>query len=359
MVRKIAIELYDVRNRNVGLGEFTYQIAVRLAQRAPLLREKYGVELHFIVDIEWCGAFGNEVKYIIINQFNRKRIRLFTKVDLLHVTHQYCRVKNMYRAKENLMTVHDINFMYEKLNVTQQIYIDKFRRRLKLTSALSYISNFAKSDVEYHFAPGHPSRVIYNGVTNLATGAYADITQMNLPTGYLLHISSLQPKKNPHLLVEMMCFLPGEHLVIVGNWDSDYARKIKARIEELKLKNITTLNHVSVAEKAAIFNDCKGFLFPSLCEGFGLPPLEAACFAKPMFLSTLTSLPEVGGNLAYYWDELKPQPMAEVVEQGLADFYSHPQKAEQTRTWAARFDWDKCVDEYIDYYLDLLKIKKV
>ena len=118
--------------------------------------------------------------------------------------------------------------------------------------------------------------------------------------------------------------------------------------------NIYPLSNVSEAEKAALYAACRAFLFPSLCEGFGLPPVEAMRFGKPVFLSKLTSLPEIGGAAAFYWEMLEPEAMAAVVKKQLAAFDASPSQAERLKQHAARFDWERCVEEYLQYYLDIL-----
>ncbi len=360
--RKIVIELNEIYNRNVGLGEFTFQLGRHLTQRASMLKEKYNIELYFIVPSSSAGIFGNRVKYIAVPHVLRRFVRYNPlHADICHISHQFSKMRYMMFARHNLMTVHDINFIYEKSETKLPKYEQYFRQRLRHVDYLTYISSFVREDVDRHFAPNIPNRVIYNGVINLNTDGqnFADLKRFDLPERYLLHVSSLQPKKNPQLLFEMMRHLGEEHLVLVGNWETRFGRELAAKIKDSNLRNITMLDHVTEQEKASLYKHCHGFLFPSLCEGFGLPPIEAMHFGKPVFLSRLTSLPEVGGNAAYYYDDLTPEQMADVTRRGLRDFYSDPDgSAEKARRQAEQFDWDTCVDNYIDYYLDILNIEK-
>lgn len=358
-IRKIAIELYDIGNRNVGLGEFTWQLATHLSQRAASLRKEHGIVFYFIVPYGYKGCFGDDVRYIQLSHINRYLIRHYPiRMDLCHLTHQYSRIKYMSFARHNLMTIHDINFLYEKNGAKLKIYSELFKRRLEKVNRLSFISKFAQQDVAVHFAPSHPTRVIYNGVANLnrlAVQPRGVLERFALPDHFLLHISSLQPKKNAHLLVAMMAQLPQEHLVLIGNWSPEYGKRLKKRIVKSGLRNITPLDPVTNEEKAALYACCRGFLFPSLCEGFGLPPIEAMYFGKPVFLSQLTALPEIGGPVAYYYDSLTPQVMAAVTKKGLAAFYEDEEEsAKRVYNWAQQFDWGRCVEEYIAYYLHII-----
>ena len=101
------------------------------------------------------------------------------------------------------------------------------------------------------------------------------------------------------------------------------------------------------------YAQCTGFLFPSLTEGFGLPPIEAMHFGKPVFLARRTCLPEIGGEAADYFDDFAPAHMRSVVEQGLARF-ADPSRAQFVRDHAAQFDWDRAAEAYLDLYRKLL-----
>ena len=152
-----------------------------------------------------------------------------------------------------------------------------------------------------------------------------------------------------------MKYLPDEHLVIAGTWQNDeYGRSLQEAIANAPNRNITTLDRISEEQKAVLYSRCSAFMFPSLCEGFGLPPIEAMKFGKPVFLSTLTSLPEVGGDMAFYWPDLSPEVMADAVRTHMADADTDPTMADRLREHAARFTWQQCIDGYIAYYLDIL-----
>lgn len=358
----IFIEAYAIAHPYVGIGEFCLHLCEHLAGHARRLREQYGVQLYFIVPEGCKGIWGNEVHYVTFPGDVSLLSRCYGKhIDLLHLPHQYCRFKHFPRVGHTLMTVHDINFMYEKQGSKLEKYKKKFRAKLCQADYISYISQFTKSDTEANFQVSHPSRVIYNGVSKVEadTVAVSDDFADRLPQRpFLFHISSLRPKKNVHLLIEMMVYLPDEVLVVAGDWSGRYGSEMQERIRQLGLTNVVCLDNVSTEEKIWLYDHCRAFLFPSQCEGFGLPPVEAMYYGKPVFLSELTSLPEVGGEHAFYWPELEPEQMAAVVRERLHDADSHPELPAQLKTSTDRFDWEQCAEEYVRYYLDILQLQQ-
>lgn len=367
-IYKIGIYLVDSGNEFTGIGEVEKFVGIGLADRAQMLYDKYAIKLYYMVSSQMVGYYGNRVQYIVVNKglkilVNRDFTHLFSKLvlpkfDLVHILHQNPKFHQRL-GKNMLVTIHDINFVHNN-NCSKNAMnrkVKRTRRILRIATHLSFISNFSSSDVMEHFPFTLPSRVVMNGVSDLSSEKQEII--YDLPQNFFLHLSDLGEKKNAQLLVKMMKFLPNENLVLAGGaCDADMKRLSDIIISD-GLKNVYMIGRVSREQKAYIFDKCKAFLFPSRSEGFGLPILEAMCFGKPTFISNLTSLPEVGVDIAYYYNELEPEQMAEVTCQGIKSFYSKSESnIERAKTHATSFTWDKAVDGYIKYYFDILGIEK-
>lgn len=203
-MKRIVIEAYAIATPYVGVGEFCKQLGKELGKQAKLLRERYGVDFVFIIPPSFRGCFGNEVHYLCMPIALRHLLAFYPiKADLFHMPHQYCLFKNLRNANKRLMTIHDINFIYEKQGRKLERAMQRFERKIKQMDYTNYISEFVKEDANKHFHIHAPGKVIYNGVADLPTviGSSSKLAEQ-LPNNFLFHISSLLPKKNVHLLIE-------------------------------------------------------------------------------------------------------------------------------------------------------------
>ena len=175
---------------------------------------------------------------------------------------------------------------------------------------------------------------------------------------FLFSIGEFTERKNLHTLVEMLKQLDDLNLILAGNNNTAYTQDILIpTIEKNKLEDrVIITGKISDVDKQYYLQNCKGFVFPSLREGFGIPPIEAMRFGKPVFLSNNTSLPEIGGKLANYWDNYDPEYMAKIVKNGLTEFYSDEENLSKLHTeHALSFNWNDAANSYAAVYRSLFK----
>jgi glycosyltransferase involved in cell wall biosynthesis len=161
----------------------------------------------------------------------------------------------------------------------------------------------------------------------------------------------MSPTKNPQAIVGLAQAWPEMTFVMCGP-SGDDSRRLR---DATKLPNVQFHLGISDAQKAWVYAHCAGFLFPSLAEGFGLPPIEAMHFGKPVFLARRTCLPEIGGDAADYFDDFDPAHMKHMVQKGLAR-NAQPGRAQAIQQHAAQFDWDRAASAYLALYRRLLKL---
>lgn len=283
---------------------------------------------------------------------------------LVHLTHQLqTYFPQLCQSSRCLVTLHDLNFLYEALSPAQrERRLATVRHNLERADAIVCISHFVKQCLEEHrglfeLKSNVRIEVIHNGLL-LEEGDEVQPATLRLPEGseYLLSIGILQDKKQQHRLVDMLAHLPEHiHLVLVYSDTSDYEATIRHSIAQHSLEGrVHFLRGVSSAEKRYLLRHCMAYAHPSLAEGFGIPPIEAMYMGRPVFLSSSTSLPEIGGEEAYYFRAEHPLVMAEDFRQGMAAFGADSDKPTRLRAWAERYDYRRMGTDYRHLYEEVL-----
>ena len=334
-----------------GLGEYGVLFGEHLARRARELREEHGIELFYRLPERLHGSFGHDVRYLQQRSLQRHISLHWRRFDLWHTLHQHNPYRPPLGTRRYVATVADLNHLYDN----DSRFAAKAKRRLDRIAARAdsfiTISDHVRRDLETAYGTHKPVAVRYIGVRDF-TAQTADAPADAPEPGFFFHLSRMSALKNVDSLLGLMQHMPQQRLVLAGARSGDSLRT-QERAQAMGLKNVRFLFDVSTAEKAWLFQHCRAFMFPSLAEGFGLPPVEALQFGKPVFLSTLTSLPEVGGTVAHYWPNFEPEAMRQVVEGALAR-WDDVADAERARRWAQGFGWQACIDGHVALYLELL-----
>ena len=228
------------------------------------------------------------------------------------------------------------------------------------SKAISYISEYAKSSTHQFFeVPDVPEYIIYNGNPIEKKTLSENFRPKQLPKHpYLFSIGEFTDRKNFQSLIPMLARLPQYDLVLAGKNTTENAQKVRQEIEKYKLTNrVYLVGKISDDERQYYYENCTAFVFPSLREGFGLPVIEAMTFGKPVFISNNTSLPEIGGEYAFYWDHYDPEYMSSTLEKGLETFSANNvayEKAYKKR--ASQFTWSNSAEQYLKMYREILAL---
>lgn len=346
----IGLSFGRVEHWHDGLGEFSLQLGRQLAAAAPGLRSNEGIVLHYHLPARWRGTFGPQVQYIDATALQRLFHRRREHFSVWHSLHQFNRFKPPQKVRQRLQTVHDLNFLVLKQGHKAARYLMRLQRLLERCDAVVTISEFVRRDLQAHAASRAPIHVIHNGVRDLT-----DMPQQavhGLTPGFALHISRLAPSKNVEAMLALAAIWPERQFVLAGA-DSPYVVEVRQRLQEQRLTNVRLLLDISDEQKAWLYAHCDAFMFPSLTEGFGLPPLEAMQFGKPVFLSDRTSLPEVGGDAATYWHDFAPASMRAVMERVLTEWPAS-EGACRARARAQQFTWERCAQQHLGLYRSLI-----
>ena len=349
--RRIGISLGNIGALHDGLGEFALQVGQRIAAQAPAWRERHGVEIDFHLRDRLAGLFGNEVGYLRVNRWQRVRHVQPARYALWHSLHQLNKTLPPRGTGVRLLTVHDLNYLYGRNAFSTWRHQRRTLGLIRRTDALVAISHHTADDVRRHLGWTGDITVIHNGARSFVAAPREPLPgwEEGDTRPFLFHLSRMSPSKNPGAIIELARCWPDMTFVLCGP-PSDDAKRLRATV---RLPNVQFHLGITDAHKAWAYAHCTGFLFPSLTEGFGLPPIEAMHFGKPVFLARRTCLPEIGGDAADYFDDFDPAYMKRVVQSGL-QHHAQAGRAQAVREHAAQFDWDRTVESYLGLYRRLL-----
>ena len=351
--RHIGISLGNIGALHDGLGEFALQIGQRIAAQASLWRQRDGVTFDFHLRDKLKGLYGPDVGYLSVNRWQRVCHLQPRRYALWHSLHQLNKNLPPRGTGQRLVTVHDLNYLHGPNALSVWRHHRRTQALLRRTDQLVAISRYTAADVKQHLNWPQEIPVIYNGARNFVHSprqALPGWSEGDNPP-FLFHLSRMSPSKNPQAIIELARLWPDMTFVLCGP-PSDDAKKLKATVH---LPNLQFHLGINDAQKAWAYAHCTGFLFPSLSEGFGLPPIEAMHFGRPVFLARRTCLPEIGADAADYFDDFDPTHMKRVVQQGLLR-HAQPGRAAAIVQHAAQFDWDRAATAYLDLYRRLLHL---
>ena len=255
-----------------------------------------------------------------------------------------------------LLTIHDLNPLHENIFTDEQraASLSHTQSLIDKSDALVCISEFSKQDVLRHLDVKHkPIHVIHNGSNPLGIPPVMTVGyQPSRP--FLFTLGYVNRKKNFKVLIPLLKSQPNLELVIAGKIDEpDYLHDIEALAISLGVRDrVHVAGQISDADKAWYLKNCLAFMFPSLAEGFGLPVTEAMTFGKPLFLSNRTSLPEIGGDVAFYFADFDPVYMNTLFSESMIK-YEKDNMAEKIIQRGTDFCWEKSAKKYIEVYKTL------
>ncbi len=280
------------------------------------------------------------------------------KLSVYHMPHYD--VPLSYRGRF-VATVHDlIHFLFPQFSTkpfTRAYSWFLLRHVTRRAERIITVSENTKKDLIRLFPQSEPKvEVIYPAVDRHYTPIGNELMKRvmrehRLEPGYLLYVGNLREGKNTRRLIRVYMDLKRRRdlppLVLVG----------KNSLTDLDLSkyepHIRAIGTVSFHDLPAIYSAASVFLFPTLYEGFGLPPLEAMACGTPVIVSNVSSLPEVCADAAEYVDPASDQSLSQAIER-LVD--SGPRRAELREAGllrAKKFSWRTFADRTWRIYEDV------
>ena len=260
-----------------------------------------------------------------------------------------------------VVTIHDLSFLLypQSFRPLNRLYLKLFARlSAQRARRVIAVSESTKRDAvkQYGIAPEQVD-VVHNGVDPafhpLPAGQVSAFrADRGLPERFILFVGTLEPRKNIARLIQAYAQLPGARppLFFVGGkgWFYD---EIFALVERLNLgAEVHFAGYVSTDELPWWYNAADLFVYPSLYEGFGLPPLEAMACGTPVVTSTASSLPEVVGQAGLLVEPTDTEGLAAAMGRSLTDGDLRVQMKAMGLARAAGFSWQETARRTADSY---------
>lgn len=350
-MKEILIDLYKINDLYSGLGQFSHNFGKEIASR-----QEEELKVNFLVPrnnkIDFAG------NHIIYEETSfLKRYLPFTNktYDIWHSLHQL----PSFLPKKNttwILTIHDLNFLVEKNKAKRDKYLKRVQKNVDRADYITTISNYVKEEIEKHINLGDKEvHVIHNGVSS-GMGIQKIKPSFIDEKKFFFSIGIFNKKKNFEVLIPLMKHFPQYKLVIAGNKETSYGREVERIISELSLTDKVILpGKISDENKQWLYANCEAFLFPSKAEGFGLPVIEAMYEGKPVFLSKYSSLPEIGGEMAFYFENFDAEQMSSFIRSKMVHVEENKMSFEaESKSYASKFSWENCINEYINLYRKII-----
>jgi glycosyltransferase involved in cell wall biosynthesis len=309
--------------------------------------------------------------YTLAEQFEVPYKWYKAKIDLMHFPHFNV---PLVKPGKYVVTIHDLiltKFPTHRASTLHPIiyWLKDKAYRLIISSAVKFaekiitVSQFTKSDLISQFeAQELKIEVTYEGVANLSKGndslfvAKLDnkktLALYDIHGPFLLYVGNAYPHKNLDGLIEAFAKLHSKYanlrLVLVGKEDYFYNRiKTVAKSNNLWQKEnvnspVVFTGYVPDVDLEALFQEATVYVFPSLYEGFGLPPLEAMAHGCPVASSNRASMPEILGEAAIYFNPEDKEEIVAVIENVLNNQNERERLVSLGLSQIKKYSWWEC-----------------
>ena len=356
---RVALELQPICGKRSGIGTYTYELAKRL-------RNQDGLEFQGKL-FNFCGRHDNsEALAGITMPIQTSRIfsyGVYRRIwDVLPIPYEmmfqsadlslfFNYIVPPHIQGKVMTTVHDLTYLRFPETVER-------RNLLRLQKSMAYsverschlltVTEFSKREItELLGIP--PERISVVPCAPAAQAPAADFlavtAKFRIHRPYVLYVGTIEPRKNLTRLIRAFDFLKRteklpHQLVLAGGsgWGNEEIYETAHRMN--CREDIRFTGYISAAEKSALYQNADAFVFPSIYEGFGIPPLEAMEMECPVVCANAASLPEVVGDAAQLVEPLDEHGIADGILKVLIDETYAAQLRCKGRVQFKKYTWD-------------------
>jgi glycosyltransferase involved in cell wall biosynthesis len=371
---RVALDAIPLVAAKTGVGHYTDALSEWLAR----LHAEHQYELLSPFDFEFDNGNGGRPKnlnkqFLPVRSIFRKwwlvglpaLLRIY-QVDVFHGTN-YC--VPVFAPCPTVATIHDLSLLTQS-HTHEEENVRRGKRRMPImarrASRIIAPSEWTKREIVEHLRiRPEKIRVIYeaarDGMKPLGQSqCQVALDKHRIKRPYLLYVGTIEPRKNLLTLIraydELLRTTPHRpQLALCGGrgWLCDEVFKL---VEDQKLQDqVRFTGYVEDADLPALYSAAEAFVYPSLYEGFGLPPLEAMACGAPVITSNVSSLPEVVGAAGLTHDPNDMRALTEAIAKLLGDQSAREHFRREGFKQAARFSWERAARETQAVYNEVIE----
>lgn len=356
---RIAIDVRSLmEGRHSGVEEYTVQIIRAMGRVAPEHEYHLFYNSARSVTLPWLGEHGqvhafrfpNKVLNVSQMLLSWPRWDTLVSADCFFAPHM--RLLPLTANVPLVVTAHDLSFEHfpELFSWRRRLWHKLMLPRLLMRNCdhVVAVSQATKADVvKLYEVPSDHVSVVYSGVRELAQVTSGDVRKKyKLPQRYVLYLGTLEPRKNVSSIIRAYDAIADQvscDLVIAGAPGWLMGEVNLALDRAVHRSRIHMPGFIDEVDKGALYASADLFVYPSLYEGFGFPPLEALLAGTPVITSFNSSLPEVVGQWATLVDPYDISELALVMRELLGDL---PKVSMATRRAVIeRYSWDRAAKQ--------------
>jgi len=368
---RILIDGNTLENRKAGIGHYTYNLIHELAE---VLGEsdKLCVSIRQKLLDKNAELGINSVPVITTTERSFSRYMPFSPhwMGGFDLYHQPNYIPHVFNGKI-VTTVHDMSHrIFPQYHPRRRVLLLRaFESRLRQATRIITVSEHARGEiVELLGVSEDKVTVTYEG----AGSQYKPLSiswekqvefqaKYNLPERFLLYVGTIEPRKNLERLIEAYHYYKQEEpnselkLVLAGGKGWLY-EGIFTRVQELQLEqDIVFTGYIDGEDLPFLYNMAIAFVYPSLYEGFGLPPLEAMSCGTPVISSNASSIPEVVGEAGILIDPYQVNDLAAAIYKVAGSLSLQDELSRKGLERAQLFSWKKCAEETLQVYRECMQ----
>lgn len=346
VVRRVGVSVYALSLLKYFRTQASADLKFRVFLRASPLAHMPKANKNFVYEVV-NGPFLWSQIFLPLRLFQKRDIDVFWSPA--HYLPRFCPVKTV-------VTIHDLSYLYFPNDFLKNDLV-------KLTEWTKYsvaqatkiiaVSKTTKKDViEAYKVSEDKVQVIYNGYEKKHIASESKLGSHIGSHPYILYVGTLQPRKNITTLIaafdKFKEIYPEFKLVIAGKKGWLY-EKIFLEVTDLGLEDdVYFTDYISDNQLIFLYKNAFCFVMPSLYEGFGIPPLEAMSFGCPVVSSFVSSLPEVAGEAALYFDPKNKEELVEKLKLLKTDKKMRLELIKKGKLRVKQFSWEECAKSTLD-----------